>query len=312
MKIKYLKDKQLLKNTKVLVNKEKKLSVEILNQLAEIERRKLYSDLKYSSLFAYCMGELDFSDQEAFRRIDAMRLARQMPEVKKSLEEGILSITNTNMISSLFRNNDIKEDQKIKIVQDVAGSTKKECEKKIDNVKRNLGIEKPRKKEVKHKEDGGGVRLHLSLSKETYSKIEKLKGLLAHEEEYTTEKLIDLMADHLIEKTENKKFRAVKKITPKKKSKGGRYIPKNIKDAVYKNAGGKCQNCGSIYALELDHINAYGKGGSHDLDNLQLLCRNCNSRRSIQEYGLKKIESFTFSGKSATLPIQSELLNSSN
>ncbi|MBL6991337.1 MAG: HNH endonuclease [Bacteriovoracaceae bacterium] len=307
-----LNDKQLLANTKILVNKESEISVKILDHLAEIERRKLFCDLSYSSLFTYCLGELGFSKQEAFRRIDAMRLAKKMPEVKAGLDKGSLSLTNTNMISSLFKNSEIADDEKVKIVKDVEGMSKKECETKIDKIKDDLGITPTPKSERKNNEQGGGVRLHLSLSKNTAHKLEKLKGLLAHKKNHSTEELLDLMLDNMIEKTEKKKFKSLKKSSPqsspKTSNKQTRYIDKATKEEVYTKAHGKCENCGSVYALEIDHINNYAKGGSNDSTNLQLLCRACNSRKAIVDYGIKKIESFTLPGKCVTKPKQCELL----
>ncbi|MBL6989904.1 MAG: HNH endonuclease [Bacteriovoracaceae bacterium] len=302
-----LNDKQLLVNTKTFVKKESEISVKILEHLAEIERRKLFCDLSYSSLFSYCLGELGFSEQEAFRRIDAMRLAKKMPEVKAGLNNGNLSLTNTNMISSLFKKSEITEDDKIRIVKDVEGMTKKECEAKIDKIKDDLGITPPPKNEKKSKEQNGGIRLHLSLSKKTAKKFEKLKGLLAHQKDHSTEELLNLMLDNMIEKTEKKKFKSQKKTSQKPSNKQTRYIDKATRDEVYTRAHGKCQNCGSVYALEIDHVDNYAKGGSNDPTNLQLLCRACNSRKSIVDYGIEKIESFTLSGISVAKPKQYEL-----
>ena len=44
-------------------------------------------------------------------------------------------------------------------------------------------------------------------------------------------------------------------------------------------ANNKCVICGSTADLCIDHIVPITKGGSDDLDNLQILCRSCNSRK---------------------------------
>ncbi|MBL6991510.1 MAG: HNH endonuclease [Bacteriovoracaceae bacterium] len=294
----HLNDKQLLVNTISLVKNERAISVKVLDHLAEIERRKLYCDLKYSSLFSYCQGELGFSEQEAYRRIDAMRLAKVMPEVKKILENGNLSLTNANMISSLFKKSKLDDDKKLQIVQKVKGMTKKQCETKLDEVKSELGFAPSSiaKQERKCKEVDGGVRLHLSIGKSTYAKLNKLKGLLAHTKDHSTEELLDLMLDNMIEKIEKKKFKSCRPTTPKKQKQQSRYIPKSTKQAVYKKANGKCQNCGSLYALEIDHLESFVKGGDNNSSNLQLLCRCCNRRKAMKEYGVEKIENCTLPG----------------
>ena len=40
--------------------------------------------------------------------------------------------------------------------------------------------------------------------------------------------------------------------------------------------GERCANCGSDDALVLDHVVPIAKGGLSQLDNLQLLCAECN------------------------------------
>lgn len=44
----------------------------------------------------------------------------------------------------------------------------------------------------------------------------------------------------------------------------------------------KCQCCGSTEHLTIDHIIPLARGGSNDLDNLQILCRSCNSRKGAR------------------------------
>ena len=53
--------------------------------------------------------------------------------------------------------------------------------------------------------------------------------------------------------------------------------------------GDACENCGSTYALEWDHIVPKAKGGSDDLSNLRRLCRSCNQRAAIVHFGLDKM-----------------------
>lgn len=43
--------------------------------------------------------------------------------------------------------------------------------------------------------------------------------------------------------------------------------------------GLKCTYCGTSFDLTLDHITPIKAGGSNHLDNLQILCRSCNSKK---------------------------------
>ncbi len=44
-----------------------------------------------------------------------------------------------------------------------------------------------------------------------------------------------------------------------------------------------CSACGTTEQLTADHILAYSQGGSNTLDNLQVLCRSCNSRKQRRD-----------------------------
>lgn len=52
-------------------------------------------------------------------------------------------------------------------------------------------------------------------------------------------------------------------------------------DAVYERANGTCCGCGAGLAADhhYDHIVALSKGGSNTPDNLQALCKRCNSAK---------------------------------
>ena len=44
---------------------------------------------------------------------------------------------------------------------------------------------------------------------------------------------------------------------------------------------GRCVKCGSRENLEIDHVVPLARGGSNRLENLQLLCRDCNRRKGV-------------------------------
>ena len=59
-----------------------------------------------------------------------------------------------------------------------------------------------------------------------------------------------------------------------------RTITKEVRDSVWRRDEGKCTQCGSNENLELDHIIPYSKGGSNSYRNIQLLCEECNRKKS--------------------------------
>jgi len=59
-------------------------------------------------------------------------------------------------------------------------------------------------------------------------------------------------------------------------------IPQALRQAVYERDGYACLHCGTTESLTLDHIHPYSKGGEDTYENLQTLCRSCNSRKGAK------------------------------
>jgi 5-methylcytosine-specific restriction endonuclease McrA len=56
-------------------------------------------------------------------------------------------------------------------------------------------------------------------------------------------------------------------------------IPEEVALAVHHRDGGRCAKCGSTYKLQYGHIIPVSMGGATTVENLQLLCRDCNLRK---------------------------------
>ena len=106
MQIHQLRDDQLLVATKSLVQTEREILTKVLRHLREIDRRRLYSDLAYQSLFEYAVKELKYSESQASRRVNAMRLIKELPQIESSITKGELSLSNISQAQSMFRQQD--------------------------------------------------------------------------------------------------------------------------------------------------------------------------------------------------------------
>jgi hypothetical protein len=57
-------------------------------------------------------------------------------------------------------------------------------------------------------------------------------------------------------------------------------IPSDLRRAVFERDGGRCVECGSNFDLQYDHVLPVALGGATTVENLQLLCADCNRRKS--------------------------------
>lgn len=56
-------------------------------------------------------------------------------------------------------------------------------------------------------------------------------------------------------------------------------LPRSLIKQVFERDAYRCQHCDGWIDLCVDHIHPYSKGGTSELDNLQTLCRPCNSKK---------------------------------
>lgn len=276
MNLKHLSDKQLLIDIKNHVNDEFTSMVLVLYHLKEIEERKLYSDLKFASLYEYAIKELKYSEQEASRRIQSARLLIEFPELGKKIEKKIHSLSNLYMVSKFFKKEDITDNKlKIKILSSVENTTSRECERILFTF-----TEKPLPKESIQQVSTNHLQLKINITTETHQKLEEVKALLAFHD--IDDAYFSKLAEEARENIHRKRFKLTDRgrITSSTQWK----MPSNHeRRTVFISATDKvCSICGGLFYLQEDHIIPKARGGSNDPSNLRLLCFNCNQRQRIK------------------------------
>src|SRR5450432_536968 len=88
-----LENDELLAALSALVQREHELLSDFLAHLAELDERRLYLDLGFSSLFAYCTEALGLSKSSAGRRIAAARVCRKFPQAFAHADRGELELS---------------------------------------------------------------------------------------------------------------------------------------------------------------------------------------------------------------------------
>ena len=290
MNLRILKDKELLEQTKIVAQSEREVLSKMLHHLREIDRRKLFSDLGYQSLFEYAVKELKYSEGQAGRRIQAMRLIQEIPEIEEKIENGSLNLINVSQVQSLFKEAkrasiSVSKSDKLSLLRELENKSKLEGQKVIENIRPVLNL-KPKTEN----------KAEISLSEEIKNKFSELRSLLGFKgSQMSLTDLVEFMADHTIESLKIKKFGKKRflsnsqfvKTPPVEAQKTSRQIPRGVKFEVWKRDMGKCKKCGSTSNLNYDHIEPVALGGISTLENLRLLCFSCNQRRAIRTFGFR-------------------------
>lgn len=58
-----------------------------------------------------------------------------------------------------------------------------------------------------------------------------------------------------------------------------RNLRSKLSEVVFERDGKICARCGSTENLQIDHVYPVSRGGTNELDNLQVLCGTCNLKK---------------------------------
>jgi len=102
-----LSDDELLVRTELLAFRQRFSSADLIQHLAEIDRRNLTVHRDYGSLFEYCVNRLKMSEGGAYRRIRAARTFAAFPPALELLRDGRLSIESLAVLHPFRHADDI-------------------------------------------------------------------------------------------------------------------------------------------------------------------------------------------------------------
>jgi hypothetical protein len=259
------------------VRDERAATTLVLKYLQEVERRKLFLERGYSSLFAYCTGKLGYSEPEAMLRIQAMRLVRAVPEAEKKIEQGSLSLSVAAKIQSAVK---VEPTKAKELVRELSGASKRQAELRLAEIFPE--IPKPEKARAVSEDR---VEIRFTVTREEFEIFQKLMDRKAHSNfERKYEQLFTALAKAELKKIEGKQREDASPQRPGEVS--SRAIPVKLKRAIWKRDEGRCQFkagdkiCGERHGLQLDHITPFALGGPATEENLRLLCGAHNRWRN--------------------------------
>ncbi|WP_374074868.1 HNH endonuclease [Bdellovibrio bacteriovorus] len=335
-----LSDHDLLQQTEMLVQKERATTLEVLQGLREIEIRRLFVDLGFSSMYEMCIKHYKYSEGQAQRRLSAARLLKELPEIEGKIQSGSLNITTLAKVQSFVRaekqaHHPLSKTDKLQLLENLQDKSTREAEKELVRQSHQpellLG-----KFNLSEKALNGNVfrdsepveqfvKFETLLNQENQKLLQEFKELFAHElpDGSALSVLLFLLKKAVKDKKKklgldevaNKKSDADEPTFDKPESnskinQNAAQLPSSIKvtslrsaipihskGILWKRAQGCCEytdpksqrRCNSRFALQTDHVKPVALGGDNSIENLVLLCRAHNSRRSIKTFGINSV-----------------------
>lgn len=102
-------DAVLLRDLAALIAKDRLTIARILAHLAEVDARRLYAPAGYPSMHAFCVGELRFSEDAAYKRIQAARAARRFPALFAAVAGGRLHLAAVCLLAPHLTAENVEE-----------------------------------------------------------------------------------------------------------------------------------------------------------------------------------------------------------
>lgn len=268
-----LRNQEVHEKMRELAEDEREVQAVFLLHLREVERRGVHLQMGFGSLFDYMVKSLNYSESAAYRRIQAMRLMKSVPEVQEKIKSGELNLTTAAQVQSFFKAEEKRQghkapEEKQNLVASVQNKSSREVERHLLSLQPQSEIagEKIRQVTEAH------VEIKMTITEDLKKKFDRLKSLFSHvHPEMTYQQLFELLADRalkqvdpLLKPVHAKKPEAKKSVekkcdaTPAPKVNGQtvpfvspstgpaaslsgeRRLPESLKRAVWQRDGGKC------------------------------------------------------------------------
>ena len=89
-----ISDDELLRRLSQILKESRRVEVELVAHIGEVDRRRLYARTEASpSMYVYCTERLHLSESEAYLRIAVARAARKHPAILPMLQDGRLHLS---------------------------------------------------------------------------------------------------------------------------------------------------------------------------------------------------------------------------
>ncbi len=308
----HISDSLLHSNTVSAAGNEKAATFILLEHLAEVDRRRLYATLAYSSLWEYVHKALGYSEAQASDRVNAMRVMVKVPEIRGLLETGKLTLTSTAKLGTHAKREKLKPAETALLLPDIQGKSSREVERVL--LSHSTLTEEAKKPDRVRLVTPQLTRITIEVDEDFLSLLQSVKDLkgdptlscqeafaIGMKEFVKQRSLLKVEPQSQTEKVARApRIHGTRKVTAKSPLTQSRYIPIQNRRKILARSQGSCEfvdhqtgrRCETKSGLQFDHIHPHAKGGTSDVENLRQVCRTHNLLYAAQHFGQAQMQPF--------------------
>ena len=276
-----LADDQLLDCVKSLAIHERHATARLIGALAEVERRRLYLGQGCSSLFTYCTDVLGLSDDAAYNRVQVARAGLRFPVLLRDLDNGALTVSAIRMLAPMLT---------IENHLALLDAARHRPAREVKGLVASLSPAGAPPDAFVNPIGPDTYLFHFPASQATYDKFIEAQRLLRHAvPDGAIAAVFDRAVGVLLRDLKGSKAGGVRRPrAPRPGSSASRWIPSDVRRAVWKRDGAQCTfvgpegRCSERGFLEFHHVIPFADGGATTVENLQLRCRAHNTYEAEQ------------------------------
>ena len=256
----------------------RKLEADLLDILIQMEKTKVFKTLGYPSLFQYATQALKLADASAYNFITVARKSLEVPELKKQIILGNLSVSQARRVAPVLN----KTNQNQWIPKAITLPQKK-LEKVVAEANPKLAVPERAKYVAKER-----LSLNIGVSEKAFEKLKKLQDLVSQNRkqscslEETLNELMDFYESHKdpLEKAKRVISKPIRRQATPDSPQVRRRLSDSLKHQVNLRDRRKCNFkdklgniCGRSRFLDIHHLKPLSEGGTHELNNLITVCK---------------------------------------
>jgi 5-methylcytosine-specific restriction endonuclease McrA len=280
-------DKALHERALEIATRFKRDERDLVDVLQKIEDKKTFLRLGFTSCFDYAVKALGLSENVAYNFINVARKSKQVPELKKEIQNGSLSVSKAKKITAIINTkNSSHWIEKAKTLS-------------LHNLQKEIAKASPKEATPEKASYVSEKRLNLQLGvdEDLLKELRRVQDLLSQQKRAPAsleDALKEMTRLYLDQKDPVRKAQRI--LAKKQKNANSRVsippsngrditkrkpLPARVKHAIFARDQGQCthrddsgRRCGSQRWLDVHHIRFKKHGGLDIEDNLQLLCYN--------------------------------------